>query len=138
MVDPERVIRILDRVTADVRKLSASRAGVDSTADDEMVLNSVKYLFITAIEGCVRVAQHVIASEGWPVADTNAEAVRRLATEGVLSRQTAEAVARAVGFRNVLVHLYAAVDDKQVLANLDRVGDLTSFVGEVAAWVDRT
>jgi len=94
----------------------------------------VKYYFITAIEGCARVAQHIIAAEGWPVAETNADAVRRLAANGVLPVALAESVARAVGFRNVLVHEYAEIDNDKVLANLWQLGDLEDFVKTVAGW----
>lgn len=89
---------------------------------------------MTAIEGCARVAQHLIASEGWAVAETNADAVRRLAEHGVMDGAVAEPVATAVGFRNLLVHGYAEVDDSRVIANLERLEDLTWFV-RVARWV---
>jgi uncharacterized protein YutE (UPF0331/DUF86 family) len=43
-------------------------------------------------------------------------------------------VARAVGFRNVLVHDYIDVDDGRVRDNLQRLADLDVFVSQVAAW----
>lgn len=61
MVDSERVIRLLDRIAEDVRKLNRYHEQADSLLSDETALNAVKYLFITAIEGCGRVAQHIIA-----------------------------------------------------------------------------
>ncbi len=48
---------------------------------------------------------------------------------------TAEAVATAVGFRNILVHEYAEVDNQRVVNNLDRLSDLEAFVSSVAAWL---
>jgi uncharacterized protein YutE (UPF0331/DUF86 family) len=47
---------------------------------------------------------------------------------------TAESVAKAVGFRNVLVHEYTDVDDERVRDNLQRLDDLEAFVSHVAAW----
>lgn len=47
----------------------------------------------------------------------------------------AETMARAVGFRDVLVHRYADVDDRRVVAFLDHVGDLEAFVASVARWM---
>jgi uncharacterized protein YutE (UPF0331/DUF86 family) len=52
----------------------------------------------------------------------------------VVPAPTAEAVARAVGFRNVLVHEYTDVDDGRVRDNLQRLADLEAFVSQVAAW----
>ncbi|MGI8720695.1 MAG: hypothetical protein ACR2JG_00560 [Geodermatophilaceae bacterium] len=56
MVDSERVIRLLDRIAEDVRKLNRYHEQADSLLSDETALNAVKYLFITAIEGCGRSA----------------------------------------------------------------------------------
>jgi uncharacterized protein YutE (UPF0331/DUF86 family) len=39
-------------------------------------LAAVKYMFVTAIEGCVDVAHHICASESWAPPPTNADALR--------------------------------------------------------------
>jgi uncharacterized protein YutE (UPF0331/DUF86 family) len=137
MVDQERVDRLLDRIASDLRELeNLARLGPE-LIEDRVALAATKYYFITAIEGCARVAQHIIAAEGWRVAETNADAVRRLSVEGVLIAPVADAVARAVGFRNVLVHEYAEIDNLRVVANLDRLDDLKDFVKAVAHWLSR-
>jgi uncharacterized protein YutE (UPF0331/DUF86 family) len=131
VVDQERVDRLLALVSDDVRQLAEYHPrGVG----DRTELAAAKYYFITAIEGCARTAQHLIAAEDWPVAESNAEAIRRLAERGVIDKSTASAVASAVGFSNVLVHGYAEVDDR-VTANLEQLDDLTGFVRGVAAWL---
>lgn len=60
---------------------------------------------------------------------------RLLGRHGVVPVDLADAMARAVGFRNVLVHQYAEVDDDRVVAFLDRVGEIGDFVDAVAGWV---
>jgi uncharacterized protein YutE (UPF0331/DUF86 family) len=37
-------------------------------------LAAVKYMFVTAIEGCVDVVHHICASESWAPPPTNADA----------------------------------------------------------------
>lgn len=136
MVDGERVARLLDRVLADLHKLDGyRRSGRDSV--DERWLDAVKYSFVVAIEGCGRVAHHIVVSEGWRVAESNADAIRALAAHDVVAVATAEPVARAMGLRNLLVHQYAEIDDDRVVANLDRLGEIEQFVREVAAWLER-
>lgn len=137
MVDARRLRRLLQRITDDLAFL-AERAAADrsSLAGDPERMAAIKYVFVTAIEGCIDVAQHVAASEGWGPPATNAEAVRLLARHQVLDEPTATAIAAAVGFRNVLVHGYVDVDDGRVLGFLDRLDDLRSFVREVAAFVE--
>lgn len=134
MVDQERVDRLLDRISSDVRELERLRELGTGLIADRVALAATKYYFITAIEGCAKVAQHIIVDQAWKVADSNADAIRRLGAEGVLTAELAEAVARAVGFRNILVHEYAELDNRRVVANLGRLNDLKAFVAAVARW----
>lgn len=133
MVDAERLRRLLQRVSDDLAVLeayaSSSRTWV---RDDPARLGHVKYLFITAIEGCIDAAHHVCASEGWGPPETNAEAFTVMARHRAIDAGLGQAMAGAVGFRNLLVHGYARVDDDRVVAFLDRVGDLSSFVSALA------
>ncbi len=136
MVDSRRVRRLLQRISEDVSYLD-TRAADDrvALAADFDRLAAVKYVFVTAIEGCLDVAQHLCSSEGWGPPESNADALRLLGFHGVLDVDLTETMARAVGFRNVLVHGYTDVDDRLVVGYLDRVGDLEEFVRLVASWL---
>lgn len=137
MVDRRRLRRLLQRITEDLSFLDA-RASGDRAAllGDRERMAALKYVFVTAIEGCIDVAQHLAASEGWGPPSTNADAIRLLGRHGVVDGALAAQVAPAVGFRNVLVHGYVEVDDDRVVAFLDRLGQLRAFVAAVAAFVD--
>jgi uncharacterized protein YutE (UPF0331/DUF86 family) len=128
VVDPERLHRILRRITDDLAVLDEYARDAEGTRKDPARLGHTKYLFVTAIEGCVDAAQHVCASEGFGPPANNADAVRLLARHHLLEDDQAESVARAVGFRNVLVHGYAAVDDDIVVDALGRLDDLRRYV----------
>lgn len=133
MVDPERLHRILRRVTDDLAVLEGYARDPGGTRSVPARLGHVKYLFVTAIEGCVDAAQHICASEGFGPPETNGDAVRLLARHGLTDDATARPVASAVGFRNVLVHGYAEVDDDIVIAALAQLGDLRAYVRALAA-----
>ncbi len=133
MVDAERLSRLLARVDADVADLRDAAAQV-ALIEEPIRLRAVKYSFITAIEGCTRAAQHVISSEGLGMPQSNADALRLLGEKGVVEPESAEAIARAVGFRNVLVHEYVDVDDSVVVANLTLLPDLDAFTVQLAGW----
>ena len=94
------------------------------------------FFFITAVEGCIDAAHHVAASAGWAAPDSNAAAMRGLAAHGVLDAALGEAMARAVAFRNILVHGYRQVDDGVVVDSLTRLRDFDAFVGAVAKLID--
>lgn len=135
MVDSERVVRLLARILSDVDALARlARSGVESDAD---LLAAVKYRLITALAGVARVAHHISVAEGWAPPETNADAVRALGAHAVVGDDLARSLAAAMGFRNVLVHGYADVDDARVVAFLGRLDDLRRYCAEVAAWLGK-
>jgi uncharacterized protein YutE (UPF0331/DUF86 family) len=136
MVDEVRLARLLQRLGEQVSHLRA-RAAEDREAllHDEARLSGTKYRFVTAIEAVLDVAHHLLASELWGPAEDSAAAVRLLAQHGVLDTELAQRLAAATGFRNVLVHGYAEIDDERVVANLDLLGDFDAFSDQVRRWV---
>jgi uncharacterized protein YutE (UPF0331/DUF86 family) len=129
MVDVERVRSLLRRMAGDLADLEAEDPA--ALTDDARGLRAVKYSFVTAIEAAIDVAQHLCASEQWGAPSTNAEAFAILARHRVVGDDLARRLGSAVGFRNVLVHEYIAVDDDRVVAALADLGDLRSFIAAV-------
>lgn len=139
MVDSDRVHRLLGEITRRLTRLRRHAGTVrHELLADETLLESTKYLFVTAIEAAIDVAQHLCASEGWGAPDTNGDAFRLLGSAGVLDRDLAGAMVAANGFRNVLVHGYATVDDRRVVEALDDLARLDHFVAAVSRWILET
>lgn len=129
---------MLQRLRGELAYLAA-RSAEDHEAirrDDER-MSGLKYRFVTALETVVNIAQHLCASEGWGPPTSNANSLVVLGDHEVLDQELAQRLARAVGFRNILVRQYADVDDDKVIAHLDEVADLRSFVQAVARWVQQ-
>jgi uncharacterized protein YutE (UPF0331/DUF86 family) len=137
MVDSERLLAVLSRVTARVPILDgyAAQAREDLLAD-RVRLGDLKYTYQTAIEACIDAAQHVVADQGLGVPASNADAFRLLADADVIDLDLAAVMAGAVGFRNVLVHGYAEVDDGRVVDHLAQRDSLRSFVAALTALLD--
>jgi uncharacterized protein YutE (UPF0331/DUF86 family) len=136
VVDEQRLRRLLRGIEDDVAFLEQfAGRDVELILRDDVVLRGIKYGFITAIEGCAKVAHHLAASEAWSVAETNADAVRILASKGVIGHELARDIASAVGFRNLLVHQYGDVDNRLVVGHLGQLRDLRQFVESVQHWV---
>ena len=135
MVDEVRVLRLLRAVTEALSQLTAEATAGSNRRSDPMWLPGVKYTFITAIEACVDIAQHMCSSEGWGPPADNGDAIRLLGAHEVLPTEVAPAMRKAVGFRNVLVHEYVAVSDDIVVARLSELDDLTAFVRSVARYL---
>lgn len=135
MVDEARVLRLLRGVTDDLVILQRESAAGDARRADPIWLRGIKYTFVTAIEACIDIAQHICAAEGWGPPADNGDAMRLLGSHDVLVADMADALRKAVGFRNVLVHEYVQVSDEIVIARLGDLGDLKGFVEQIAAFV---
>ena len=133
MVDAERLARLLRRITDDVHRLRA-HADVDPDVllTDEVVLDHVKYRFVTAIEAMIDAAHHIGATEGFRAPATNADSLLELSRHELLTESHAQELARAVEFRNVLVHRYAEVVDERVVEQLRHLATLSHFVHAVS------
>ncbi|MFQ5680209.1 MAG: DUF86 domain-containing protein [Gemmatimonadota bacterium] len=133
MVDPQRLRALLARLNEKRSRLDAYAvlSAEEYLADEEKVLAS-KYLLVTAIEDALSVANHVISSEGMRSPTDYADAFRVLAAAGVLKDDLASRLERMARFRNLLVHVYADVDDALVHRFLcTDVEDLTRFAAAV-------
>lgn len=74
MVDRARVLRLLRGMSEELAVLEREAGADQRRRSDEIWLRGVKYAFVTAIECCVDVAQHLCASQGWGPPRTTATA----------------------------------------------------------------
>lgn len=139
MVDAERLVGLLSRITPRLGILDDYAAmDREELLADRVRLGDLKYTFQTAIEACIDAAQHVVADRGLGVPASNADVFRSLAVAGLVDHELAATLAGAVGFRDVLVHGYAEVDDALVVDNLARRDSLRRFVAEMATLLDES
>lgn len=130
-----KLAELADRVA---RARAHARASVDALAADRDALDLVSFNLMLAVQSCADLASHIIADEGWPPSGTLAEAFARLAEHDVIGEGTKVALTRAVGFRNVVAHGYAAIDPASVHEAVTvGVSDLDHFATEVASWLSR-
>jgi uncharacterized protein YutE (UPF0331/DUF86 family) len=128
-----RVASIRD-ATARVRSIlppSVSAFLEDRTAREVVVLN----LFL-AIQGCLDLAAHWLADEGWDVPRAYADVFGALADHDVIERRLAARLSSASGFRNLVAHQYGVLDWRRVhaMASAD-LDDLEAFCAVLAGKV---
>lgn len=135
MVDPMRVQTMLDRLGTELVALRrlASRTAEDLLGDEDL-LAAVKYRFVVALEVCIDIGRHVVASEGLRAPRDYADVFTVLADAELLAAPTAAELRDTARFRNLLVHGYAQVDDERVVEILKtRLDDLDRFRVALAA-----
>lgn len=89
-----------------------------------------------AIEACVDIAELIIVDQRLSAPADSAEAIEILGNEKIIDPTFAKSFAKAVGFRNILVHDYIDIDYKEVADKINnRLGDFDRFAQEVAKFL---
>lgn len=87
-------------------------------------------------QACIDIARILLTELDVPVPDANADAMRELAAEGVISSSLGEAMAEACGLRNVLAHEYGDVIDNSLVYNaLQDLSRYRTFLVEIRAFL---
>lgn len=137
MVDADLVTAKLAQLAHRVDRVRGrTPSSPDALRDDEDTLDIVAFNLMLAVQSCADIASHLIADEGWPAATSISEAFVRLSERGVIARDLAATLGRAVGLRNIVAHGYERVDLAMVhQASTVGVADLERFAREIAAWI---
>ncbi len=114
-------------------KAAARDFATDFGRQDAAILNVLR-----ACESAIDIANMVVVEEGGIPPDSAREAFDRIRERGILSEADAAALKNMVGFRNVVVHDYRALDLDIAASVIDRELDtLARFAGALLARYDR-
>jgi uncharacterized protein YutE (UPF0331/DUF86 family) len=128
----------LDQMLSNLRRYLAVLRGLAGVPQEEFLGNpdkvgNAKYHFVIAIECCIDVANHVIASENYRFPRDNADSFLVLGEHDVLDWSFAEHLGAMARFRNRLVHAYWDVEDRRVSDYLqESLTDLERFAVAIA------
>jgi len=100
----ESLRRCIERIEQR-RVASAAALVADPDTQDIISLNLTR-----AVQLCVDMAMHVIASSKAPAPRTMGEAFDAMAEQSLISEDLRDCMKAAVGFRNIAVHSYRAID----------------------------
>lgn len=115
---------------------------VKSTSFEEFQDNKVLRRFIErtlqiAMEACLDIGSHIISSEGYREPRYGRDVFEILGEHGWISADVRDSLVAMAGFRNVLVHDYATIDDAIVFGVLrNKLPDLRAFGTAVLARLD--
>lgn len=122
------LVRITEKCPASADELAA-----DPDAQDILTLNITR-----AIQLCVDIAIHIIASTNVAPPTTMGGSFDILAENGVLGTNLAIQLKKAVGFRNIAIHSYQAVDWQIVHAIASRnLNDFSEFAKSIIGFMDK-
>jgi uncharacterized protein YutE (UPF0331/DUF86 family) len=133
----ERKLDSLRRCLARVRSKTppdVTTLAVDLDLQDVLVLNLSR-----AVQICVDLATHVLSGLDQPPPDTMGQSFELLAQAKILDPALATRLLKAVGFRNLAVHNYAAIDWAIVHAIATRhLGNFDEFAKHIDRYSSST
>ena len=122
---------LLAGYVAELRRLAA--IPVSQFLADADKVASAKYHFVVAIECCLDLAGHIIASERYRSPADSADAFTVLVERGVCPIDLEDSLRAMARFRNRLVHVYWHVDDALVAEYLqNHLSDFDRFAACLA------
>jgi uncharacterized protein YutE (UPF0331/DUF86 family) len=138
---PERLDRILvavetieESIGTLARKQQLSREEYKGDSDTQDI---VERRFVKMTEAAIDIGEELVKDERGKPPESNPASMRALGDLGVLSSTTAEQMAQAARFRNVLSHTYGRIIDQDVVFNaLQDLERYRAFVVEVREYLD--
>ena len=124
-------------MTANLGRYVAALRDLAQVPADQFISNpdkigNAKYHFVIAIETCIDIANHIIASEHLRFPKDSAESFSILGESGWLDPTIHEQLTAMARFRNRLVHLYWQIDDARVYEYLQSsLSDFDTFVSQI-------
>lgn len=90
-----------------------------------------------AVQLTVDIGSHIISTHHMPAPETMGQTFEVLAQQKVLPVRVAEQLKKSVGFRNIAVHNYEAINWQIVHSILvDHLNDFSAFAKSVATWLE--
>lgn len=131
---------LLDYLEGEIKDIEKSRVTLKSLdeKDNSLFTDAIKYRMQVAIEICINMAEHIVAGQNLGKPEFARELFPLLVKEDIIKKDLADKLGKAVGLRNVLVHMYMEVD-LTILAYAATIGlnDLRDFAVAINKFVER-
>lgn len=136
-LDLDRLRDVLGHMGDARRRLGElARLSEDEFLADFRNSGAAKYLAVVGAEAAIDLCNHLVARLGGRAPRDYADCFSVLADLGIVSAELATRLGRLARFRNLLVHLYAQVDDRRVHSFLRHdLGDLDALQEAVLGWL---
>jgi len=123
--DQDVILAKIDIVRRCLRAIAEATGGDADKLYEWMVRDVFVLNLERAVQAIIDLIQHLLAANDWGLPSSSKHAVEIVAQHGIFDQDLAQTVVGMVGFRNIAVHDYRALDDT-ILRGIftDRLTDL--------------
>jgi len=132
----EERLRLLREYLRDLR--AEQDVTFEQYREDKKLRRFVERTLQIAVEACLDIGNHIIAREGFRYPEDNKDIFQVLYEEGLIPKELLPRLIKMAGFRNLMVHEYAKIDDAAVYGILKkRLGDFDEYARAIVAYLER-
>lgn len=138
MLDRDRILSKLDELDSYLTELEDIMP-----KDYEEYVNSIEKkrscerLLHILIECVIDVCTLIVKDLRLGLPSSEEDLFEKLEKKGIISKEMKEKLRLMRGFRNILVHRYAEVDDELVFENLKNIGDFREFKEQIISFLKK-
>ncbi len=104
---------------------------------DEIIQKAIERLLQQAIEAVLDISDHIISDKGLKKGQDYKDSILILGEHRILPQKFADHLAKAAGFRNILVHDYIDLDTEKVFQHFkEDIKDLQIFLKHIAEFTN--
>lgn len=135
-MDPQVIDQKLDSLRRCLVRIESKQPfDTDQLAHDFDLQDIVSLNLTRAVQMAVDIGAHIAASQNQPGPATMAETFQQLHGMGVITADLAIQLKKSVGFRNIAVHNYSAINWQVVHAIIaGHLDDFKNFARAVSLW----
>jgi uncharacterized protein YutE (UPF0331/DUF86 family) len=133
MLDVDRIRDKLDELQRYLEELEEDLPQTrEEYTDSRTIRRACERTFQLASEELLDICNIIISEKRLPVPKDNRDSIRKLAEADIITEELSSKLQDVVGFRNLLVHRYAKVDDSRAYDYLrNETTDLYEFIEAV-------
>ena len=139
MIDKEIIEKKIDIITENMGYLhETKKIDIDKFTSSFEKIQATKHCLQEAIEACLDIANHIIASKGFPRAEEYGQFFSILADKKIIRKDLANRLADMAKFRNLLVHRYSMIEPKELHRILnENLADIEGYVRGIMDYVSK-
>jgi len=139
MLDRERILGKIDQLEGYLRELRTIVPPDFAAYQKVEKRRACERLLQLSIEAVIDVCHLLVTGLRLGIPAEEDDLFEKLEAAGVISPQTRETLREMKGFRNILVHEYARIDDRMVYeVARSRLGDFETFKEEILRYLKTT
>ncbi|OKY77425.1 MAG: HEPN domain containing protein [Candidatus Methanohalarchaeum thermophilum] len=101
------------------------------------VIQAIRHSLFEAIQASIDIASHIISEEGYKRPNNYSDLFLKLSKEDILSDELGKRLAQMSKFRNVLIHRYGELSDREIKEIIENdLKDLKDFLEQIYDYME--